>query len=503
VTVLLLVLLAYQPITVAEIHDLVGAGRGAEALVRAESTALANPTDRPMQKAYALLLRNTGSLDSANAIYDRLLAEDTSDDDTRLGKAISLSWQSRLDEALALYADIGPESESYFEALVGKGRVAGWAGRYREALRFLAEAESLAPGNREVAQRKAQILSWSGDRARAIALYRELHRQEPENADYLFGLGQNYEWSDRPVAANNYFRRAQALAPERKEIKEAVERTAGTAAPQARLAFNGAAEDDGGTPGTYLNYRFGYEQRVGDQLHPSAELTCSNNRRDTLAHDFLLARAGLTYRPLVWLRLNGQAQGDLLQPAFKSATLGWAVDRSWFSWSGQAGQVLYEPTQDILARQGWTALSVRPLKGLKLDARAGRTRIVDDGNQKRALSGSAGFDLLARPRLTISYTFSYDDFSEPSPRYYTPQDLTTNALGVAFDGRWDGTGLAAGASGGANADNEWVARANISASRQFLPGTRVSLDANWALTTGADGYRYSYGSMGLGCSRSF
>jgi tetratricopeptide (TPR) repeat protein len=501
VTVLILLLLAFEPITVGEIHDLVNVGRGAEVLVRAESTALADPADRPMQKAYALLLRTTGSLDSANVVYDRLLAEDPSDDDARLGKAISLSWQGRLEEALALYADVKPESESYFEALVGKGRVAGWTGRYREALRYLAEAESLVPGNREVAERRAQILSWSGDRARAIALYRELNRQDPENADYLFGLGQNYEWSDRPVTANAYFRRALALSPDRKDIKEAVQRTAEAAAPQARIGFTGANEDDGGTPGTYRDYRFGYEQRIGDRFQPSAALTFSSNRRDTLARDYLLAMAGLAYRPFTWLRLKGQAQGDLLRPKFESATLSWGVEQPWISWSGELGRVLYEPTQDIGARAGWTALTVRPIKGLKLDARAGRTQIIDDGNEKRALSVSAGLDLLTNPRLAVAYTFSYDDFDWRSTRYYSPQDLATNALGVAFDARWGGTGLAAGVAGGANAVKEWVARANVSANRLILPGTRVSLDANWALTTGAG--RYSYGGVGLAVSRSF
>ena len=339
-TLLILLLLAYEPITVAEVHDLVNEGRGAEALVRAESTALADPADRPMQKAYALLLRNTGALDSANAIYDRLLAEDPSDDDARLGEAISLSWQGRLEEALALYADIKPESESYFEALVGKGRVAGWAGRYRDALRYLTEAESLVPGNREVAERRAQILSWSGDRARAIALYRELNRQDPQNADYLFGLGQNYEWSDLPVTANSYFRRALALSPGRRDIQQAVKRVAEAAAPQARLEFTGAAEDDGGTPGAYRDYRFRYEQHIGDRLQPSAALSFSSNRRGILARDYLLARAGLAYRPFTWLRLNGQAQGDFLRPAFESATLGWGVEWAWLSWSGEAGRVL-------------------------------------------------------------------------------------------------------------------------------------------------------------------
>ena len=95
---------------------------------------------------------------------------------------------------------------------------------------------------------------------------------------------------------------------------------------------------------------------------------------------------------------------DFLRFAFESATLGWAVERSWFSWSGEAGRVLYEPTQDIGARAGWTMLTVRPVKGLKLVARAGRTQIIDDGNEKHTLSGSAGFDLLTGPRLTVAYT---------------------------------------------------------------------------------------------------
>ena len=503
-TLLLLALLAYEPITIAEIHDLVNDGRGAEALVRVESTALVNPADRPMQKAYALLLRNTGALDSANAIYDRLLVEDTADDDVRLGKAISLSWQGRLDDALALYAEVKPGSESHLEALIGAGRVAGWAGRYREALRFLATADSLEPGNREVAEIRARTLSWFGDRNRAIALYRELLRADPENADYLFGLGQNYEWSDQPVTANGFFRRAQKLSPRRKDVSDAVERTAEAAAPQARLAFAGATEDDGGTPGTYLDYRFGYEQHVGDKLQPSAGLTYSSNRRDTLARDYLLARAGLAYRPITWLRLSGQAQADLLRPKFESATLGWGVEQSWLSWSGELGRVLYEPAQDIGARAGWTALAIRPFKALKLEGRAGRTWIIDDStNEKRSLSAGAGFDLLISPRLTVAYTFNYDDFSWRSQRYYSPQDLTTNTVGAAFDGGWRGLGLSAGAAGGINAANQWAVRANLSLNRQILTGTRAALDASWALTTDASGYTYSYGSLGIAISRSF
>lgn len=502
-TLLLFALVAFEPITIAEIHDLANAGRGGEALVRAESTALANPTDRPMQKAYALLLRNTGSLDSANAIYDRLLGEDPSDDDTRLGKAISLSWQGRFDAALALYAEVKPGSESYFEALVGGARVAGWAGHFREALRFLAAADSIGPGNREVAEIRARTLSWAGDRSRAIALYRELLRADPQNADYLFGLGQNYEWSDRPVTANGFYSRALALAPGRKEIIEAVERTAEAASPQARLGFNGARESDGGIPGTYLDYRFGYEQRVDDRLQPSAGLAYSSNRRDTLAHDYLLARAGLAYRPLAWLRLSGQAQADLLGPKFEAATLGWGVEQSWLSWSGEAGRVLYEPAQDIGASVAWTALTIRPYKALKLEVRAGQTWIIDDGNQKRALSTGLGFDLLRSPRLTVAYTFSYDDFERQSSHYYSPQDLTTNAVGLTFDGSLAGFGLTAGAAGGANAASQYIARANLSVNRQILAGIRAALDANWALTTDATGYSYSYGSLGFAVSRSF
>jgi hypothetical protein len=165
--------------------------------------------------------------------------------------------------------------------------------------------------------------------------------------------------------------------------------------------------------------------------------------------------------------------------------------------------VLYEPAQDIGARAGWSALAIRPFKALKLEGRAGRTWIIGDGNEKRALAAGLGFDLLASPRLTVGYTFSYDDFSWRSQRYYSPQDLTTNAVGLTFDGRWAGFGLSAGAAGGVNAVDQWVARASLSANRQILPGTRVSLDANWALTTDATGYSYSYGGLGLAVSRSF
>ncbi|MBN2537656.1 tetratricopeptide repeat protein [candidate division WOR-3 bacterium] len=459
------------------------------------------PTDPAALKAHALEMRDAGRLDSAVALYDRALAADPADDEARLGKALALSWQGKQDEAFAVYDEIGPESPGYFEAVKGKGRVSGWAGRYREALEWLARAESLVPGDREVLARRAQVLGWSGDHAAALALYRELVELEPGSADYLFGLGQNLEWSGRPMAARRWYRRALELAPGRDEISEASRRVAGAAAPRARLEFADARDDDGEVRGSYREYRFGYEQRLTDRFVPSVTFAWSSNRRNGLGNEYLLARAGLSYRPLAWLGLNAHYRGDLLGFAFKSAALAWELERSWLTWSGEAGRILFEPTLDYGAFSAATALVARPLPGLRLDARAARLQVIDDGNVKTALSAGAGFDILSRPHVALGYTFSFDDFRDDSPRYYSPQGLVTNTIGASFRQRWSRTGLSAEAAGGPNGVREWVARASLSFDQQLPAGITLFAGLNYEQTTGRG--RYAYFGLRAGVSRTF
>lgn len=488
-------------ITAAEVHELVDAGRAAEALERVDSAVSADPRDRDLRKALAFVLRSTGELDSAIAIYDRLLVEDNTDDDARLGKAIALSWQDRLDAASAVYAEVGPQSEHYFEALVGRAQVAAWAGRHADALGWLEEAEALDPQSRIVQQRRAQVLSWSGNHAAAIRLYERLTEQSPDNPDLWFGLGQNYEWTERPAAARRCYSRALALSPGRKEFVEAAARTAAASAPRLRVEAASASDFDGDVQGTYRDYRLRYEHRSWDRLVPSAALSLSSNRRGVLGRDYLLVRGAVLWRPVSWLRVTGQAQGDALQFGLKAATLGWEADRAWLSWSGEAGRVLFEPAQDLGALSGWTALAARPLPRLRLDARAARLRVTRDGNVKTALSAGAGFDVTARPRITVSYLFSYDDFRLKSPLYYSPQSLLTNALGAGIRLRRDRWGVSADAAGGLNADDEWVARANAALDWEFLSRTTAALDASFARTAGRG--QYVYGSIGLSVSRAF
>lgn len=488
-------------VSVAEVHEMVNAGRAAEVLERIEAAARSAPSNRALQKALALTLRSVGELDSAIAVYDRLLAADPTDDDARLGKAITLSWQNRLGEAEATYAEVSPGGDEYFEALLGRAQVAAWAGRHSAALRWLAEAAALDPSNRIVQHRRAQVLSWSGDHTRAIRLYERLVEQSPEIADLWFGLGQNYEWTERPAAALYFYQRALALAPERTEFAEAVARVRAAAAPRVRLEASSAADFDGEAQGTYRDYRLRYEHRSWDRLVPSASVAVSSNRRGTLGRDYILVRGAVLWRPLSWLRVTGQAQGDMLQFGFKSATIGWEAERGWFVWSGEAGRVIFEPAQDIGALSGWTALALRPLARLRVDGRAARLQVVRDGNTKTALAAGLGFDVLTRPRLTVSYGFNYDDFAARSPLYYSPQALITNTIGAGIrlrSGRW---GIAADVAGGLNGDRELVARGNAAFDWEFLSRTSVALDASFARTAGRG--QYVYGNIGLAVSRGF
>ncbi|MEO0086104.1 MAG: hypothetical protein ABIK37_05680, partial [candidate division WOR-3 bacterium] len=311
---------------------------------------------------------------------------------------------------------------------------------------------------------------------------------------------QNHEWSGMVVTAQSYYRQAEKLAPGRKDVLEALGRVEEAAAWRASLTCVDAADFDGYVQGRYREYRLRLEPRFDDRLRPSGGASWSGNRRGTLGRNYLLCRAGLSFRPISWLELAGQVQGDAFTFAFKAASGRWEAERGRLTWWGDFGRVLYEPAQDIGALTGSTQLALRPGAGFRLSGRAGCVQIIDDGNRKTSLVASAGYDILTRPRLGVQYTLSYDDFRVRSSRYYSPQNLVTHQVGVTLSARRGGTGLSADAAGGVNTVGELVARANAALDQRILPRTSLALEFDYAQTMVRG--RYLYASVAVGLSRS-
>ena len=441
---LVLMLLGQPGETIWTVHDLIERGQIGDAVDVARAALAESPGDRGLRKALALALRNADELAAALELYDQLLAEAPDDDDARLGKAITLSWMERLDDAAATWDQVRPGTEERFEALLGIARVRSWQSRLDEALAAYARAEDLRPQSTETDMGRAQTLKWAGRYPQSIVVYEDIVGREPGNVDAWFGLGQTSEWAGFGTRARNAYRRAAELEPGRVEAADALARLNRELGLRIEAGVGYRAEDDAGTEGDYVDTRLEAGQWLGDYLRPSVRVQCSDNARGELRERYLLVGLGLDYRPWRPLTISGRVRPDVLSLSLPDWGGTARLELGMLTWTGTAGQVLFEPGSRLTAYDYSTGLRLRPFGGLSIAGRGAWLAVRDEpGNTKVSASGDASWEVWADPSVSLAYGYSFDSFRERSTRYYSPQDLHSHTVGLtAFKrvGRFYGTG---------------------------------------------------------------
>jgi hypothetical protein len=163
----------------------------------------------------------SGRYDHSIAVYDEVLARDSTYRDAALGRAQALAWGGRFPAAVAAYERWLAHAPADTAAELGLARTLSWAGQLDAAeARYAGVAERW--GSSDAERGVARVAGWKGDLARSERLWLGLTERHPSDAEAWLGLAQVQRWAGKTRAADTSLRRALVLAPASAEAREAL-----------------------------------------------------------------------------------------------------------------------------------------------------------------------------------------------------------------------------------------------------------------------------------------
>ncbi len=242
------------------------AGRHAEAVRLYEALAAQHPelvrelrTDLATERLWA------GDPQGALRDLDVRLAEEPTDHDARVMRALALSHADRLTESLAAYDSLLAESPDDAALKVQRARVLNWMGRNREAIRAYRDELARDPDNRDARLGLAQVENWSGLHRRAIARLEPLAGSANAEPEVLKTLAFAHYWSGNTGGARDWldlYLAREPYDPEGLELRQRIERES---RPSLTGGYARSDDSDGlriGTTTTELSVPLGTHNTV-------------------------------------------------------------------------------------------------------------------------------------------------------------------------------------------------------------------------------------------------
>lgn len=158
-----------------------------------------------------------GKLTEAEAVYDRLLAEDPSSAEARLGRGYARAFRGEFERAQADFRRLLSADAGNVGALSGLGYALAWSGAYDDAERQFRAALEHAPGQPDAVKGLAYVALWRGDPKAAAQRFEAIAREQPGNAEAHVGLGQSLLAGGRRNEAGQAFTRALEIDPGRRD----------------------------------------------------------------------------------------------------------------------------------------------------------------------------------------------------------------------------------------------------------------------------------------------
>lgn len=137
----------------------------------------------------AVALQNSGRIDEADAVYDKILKVDRRNGDALNLKGLIAHQRGRNDEALALFDRAAKAYPAFPDVPFNKGTVLAALGRSEEAIAAYSHAIKLRADHAGARLNLGQLLHASGRTREAVAAYREMTRLCPNEARGFFNLG--------------------------------------------------------------------------------------------------------------------------------------------------------------------------------------------------------------------------------------------------------------------------------------------------------------------------
>jgi Tfp pilus assembly protein PilF len=449
-----------------------------------------------------------GRMADAQAVYRRVLAEDSTAFVANLRLGLLLAWQGKLDSSLALIERARRGDPREPEARVIEARVLGWHHRYAAALVRYDSVLADNPGLIEAELGRAQVRAWRGDLDAAEREYQSVVGAHPRNAEALAGLGSVYHWQGRDGPAARLAREALASDPSSESALELARAVRGTTRAATELAAGWSDDSDHNTDfwqTISLSAPLADGVRV---LGTAGVLEASDPVRHATRYG---AEAGLTWSAGD-IQLTGAGGARRLLPDTASArTAGTYRGRlSWRPVARFGASIGYAraPFDDIASLMERNVdlesleagLDVRLVRGLSLTAGGGGGWFSDGNHRTQAETGvtlrvSGGLFVGAFGRA-LSYERAAQDYFSPD-RFHLLEGLAGYSL---ESGQWAGR-LTGGLGGqqirrAGDTQREW--HVDLRAGRRWGIGNRVDLFGSVtnnasSSTTGA----FRYGTAGV------
>jgi cellulose synthase/poly-beta-1,6-N-acetylglucosamine synthase-like glycosyltransferase len=143
-----------------------------------------------------------GDRASAQLLYARQLAADSTDAVALYRSAMMLAWDRHWDESLAMYDRLIALHPQNLEIRTARARVLAWKGKLHDALRETSAILHIEPRLGSAWRAHARFLAWIGDLRGAERAWEAALHVYAHDAEALAGLAQTLRWQGREPAAH-------------------------------------------------------------------------------------------------------------------------------------------------------------------------------------------------------------------------------------------------------------------------------------------------------------
>ena len=185
-----------------------------------------------------------GDYAAARGAYERVLAQDSTNERALYRLAILDSWDGKLQRSLARFGRLRRIDPRDPDIMLSHAQVLAWAGSTRESEALYDSVLARFPDRTDALAGRARTTAWSGDLDSAEQLWRTAIEQHPDAAELLIGLAQTLYWKGQPELAESYAMRARALAPEDRTVLDLERELRAALRPEVRTSVDGATDSD-------------------------------------------------------------------------------------------------------------------------------------------------------------------------------------------------------------------------------------------------------------------
>lgn len=479
------------------------------------------PRDTEGRLALARALGWAAKYSAAIAIYDSVIAQDSTYRDAVVGRAQTLSWAGRSKEGLEAYRQWVVAHPLDHPAFVEYARALSWNGQFDDAEKIYSFLAGM--GDADAKKGLARVAAWRGDLQRSVDGWQAVLSTRPNDVEALTGLAQVLHWHGREADAAAALRLALATNPGYGDARALIRWVDAALRPRVSMhAYGTEDSDDNRIRTLVLDYETlaAVNATVGGRYTGRrAEFPATDSRSDA-------ATALVRWQPRSWrLRAEGgvaRLSSTRVRPTGKASTFAHARLHA----SGLVVPALTLRLDAATAPFDETALLIangivsselggeaewRLPARFELTGAASHARLMGGSrdNARRAWSSTLRWNYNRRWSAGVGVRrFGYDTSSTDgyfSPREYTLGEVSGRGrVGAQLGWNADadvGVGRQRIEFFGFSAGSRRAERAALSAGYRFDPAREVTLSARYANVagpgqTGPSEYRvYTIGLM--------